>query len=193
MPRHMRMCSRPGDRSCPHADGELGTGKVDLRQPVPEPRDNGVSLVEVLISIVLMGLVIGATVSLLQVTIKSSATDRDHSNAHAWLQSAADVLYARPLVPCETSGGPATNKAAIVNAYEATLQQTENPEDWPDGNIEIYDLQFWHINMDPVTKFTAEGWGDLCDATDTNLQRIGIEVRSRSGSIVERVEVIIGE
>ena len=59
--------------------------------------------------------------------------------------------------------------------------------------IEIYDLQFWHINIDPVTKFTEEGWGDLCDASDTNLQRIGIEVRSVTGEIVERVEVIIGE
>ena len=47
--------------------------------------------------------------------------------------------------------------------------------------------------MDPVTKFTEEGWGALCDAEQTNLQRIGIEVRSESGEIVERVEVIIGE
>ena len=67
------------------------------------------------------------------------------------------------------------------------------PESNTDGNIEIYDLQFWHINMDPVTKFTEEGWGDLCDSLDTNLQRIGIEVRSETGEIVERVEVIIGE
>ena len=144
-----------------------------------------------------MGLVIGATVSLLGVTIRASATDRDHSNAHAWLQSAADVLYARPLVPCAPAGtpagAPANNKAAIINAYETTLQQTENPEDWPDANIEIYDLQFWHINMNLTTKFTEEGWGDLCDASDTNLQRVGIEVRSETGEIVERVEVIIGE
>jgi hypothetical protein len=32
--------------------------------------------------------------------------------------------------------------------------------------------------MDPVTKFTKEGWGNLCDTLDTNLQRVGIEVRS---------------
>jgi prepilin-type N-terminal cleavage/methylation domain-containing protein len=155
--------------------------------------DSGVSLIEVLIAIVLIGMVMGATLSLLRVTISASGTDRDHSNAHAWLQTAADVLYARPLEPCAPTGAAATNKAAIIATYESTLQQTENPEDWPDGNIEIYDLQFWHINMDPVTKFTEEGWGDLCDASDTNLQRIAIEVRSESNEIVERVEVIIGE
>ena len=54
-------------------------------------------------------------------------------------------------------------------------------------------LQFWHINIDPVTKFTEEGWGLLCDTSDTNLQRIGIRVRSEGGEIVEEVEVIIGE
>ena len=150
-------------------------------------------MIEVLIAIVLIGTVMGATLSLLRVTILASGTDRDHSNAHAWLQTAADVLYARPLEPCAPAGAAATNKAAIIATYEATLQQTENPEDWPDGNIEIYDLQFWHINMDPVTKFTEEGWGDLCDASDTNLQRIAIQVRSESNEVVERVEVIIGE
>ena len=169
--------------------------EIDVSQGGRQLRDRGFSLIEVLISIVLMGLVIGATVSLLQVTISASGTDRDHSNAHAWLQTGADVLYARPLVPCapDAIDSMATNKADIMSAYATTLQQTDNPEDWPDGNIEIYDLQFWHINMDPVTKFTEEGWGNLCDTSDTNLQRIGIEVRSKNGEIVERVEVIIGE
>ncbi len=201
MQLHMSVRPRPGDRPSGRADCEFdvtGTSlgcavEIDLTENDPAHRDRGVSMIEVLISIVLMGLVVGATVSLLQVTIKASATDRDHSNAHAWLQTAADVLYARPLEPCEPAGAPATNMLAIENAYETTLQQTDNPEDWPDGNIEIYDLQFWHINMDPVTKFTEEGWGDLCDTSDTNLQRVGIEVRSKTGEIVERVEVIIGE
>ena len=205
MPRHMSKRSRPGDRPSPHADGGLRVASVPLRGHVEahgyqhraDARDSGVSLIEVLISIVLMGLVIGATLSLLRVTIMASGTDRDHSNAHAWLQSAADVLYARPLIPCAPAatpaGSPATNKAEMISNYEATLQQTDNPEGWPEVNIEIYDLQFWHINMDPVTKFTEEGWGDLCDTLDTDLQRVGIEVRSATGEIVERVEVIIGE
>jgi prepilin-type N-terminal cleavage/methylation domain-containing protein len=202
---HMRKRSQPGDRRSSHADGEpcttgtpLGTVvEVDPGQGGPVTRDRGVSLIEVLISIVLIGLVVGATLSLLRVTIMASSTDRDHSNAHAWLQTAADVLYARPLEPCAPAvthaGSPATNKADIISRYETTLQQTGNPEGWPNSNIRIYDLQFWHINKDPVTKFTQEGWGNLCDTLDTDLQRVGIEVRSATGEIVERVEVIIGE
>jgi prepilin-type N-terminal cleavage/methylation domain-containing protein len=194
MSTHMTARPRAGDRPNPGgADRDPRPRDRESHRRVRSSRDSGFSLIEVLISIVLIGTVISATLTTLQVTIRASGTDRDHSNAHAWLQTAADVLYARPLEPCGPADGIATNKDAIISTYEATLQQTENPEDWPDTNIEIYDLQFWHINIDPVTKFTEEGWGDLCDTSDTNLQRIGIEVRSDSGEIVEQVEVIIGE
>lgn len=155
--------------------------------------DAGFSLVEVLTSIVLVGLVVTASLTALRTTISASATDRDHANGHAWLQTAADVLYARPVRPCDPSVVPATDIANISADYEATIQQTGNPEGWPSANIDIVDLQFWHVNMDPTTKLTDEGWGDLCDSVDTNLQRIEIEVRSETGDIVEQVEVIIGE
>lgn len=151
------------------------------------------TFIEVLTSLVLMGVVVGAVLAAMRVTVTATALDRDHANAHAWLQTAADVLYARELVQCTPIGGAATNTDAIVAAYEATIQETENPENWPSTNISIFDLQFWHVDFDPVTKLTDEGWGDTCDATDTNLQRVGIEVRSASNEIVERVEVIIGE
>jgi type II secretory pathway pseudopilin PulG len=156
-------------------------------------QDAGVTLVEILVSIVLMGLVITATLTALTVTIKASATDRDHANGHAWLQTAGDVLYARPVRPCDPLVASATDIANIITDYEATIQQTQNPESWSSGNLSIFDLRFWHVNMDPTTKLTEEGWGDLCDSADTNLQRIGIEVRSEDGRIVEQVEVIIGE
>jgi len=156
-------------------------------------RDGGVTFIELLISIVLLGTVIAGTLTTLSVTISASATDRDHANAHAWLQTAADVLYARELVPCDPLLPPGTDIPVIVAEYESTIQQTENPEAWTDTNIKIFDLQFWHVDMDPVTKLTDEGWGIKCDSEDTNLQRIGIEVRSEDGEIVEQVEVIIGE
>ena len=194
MSRHMTARPRAGERPNPDvADRDLRSPVRATQRRAAANRDGGFSLIEVLISIALIGLVIGATLTTLQVTIRASGADRDHSNAHAWLQTAADVLYARPLEPCTPAGSDATNKAAIISTYESTLQQTENPEGWPDANIEIVDLQFWHINIDPVTKFTEEGWGLLCDTSDTNLQRIGIRVRSEGGEIVEEVEVIIGE
>jgi prepilin-type N-terminal cleavage/methylation domain-containing protein len=156
-------------------------------------RDRGMTLVEILISITLMSLVVGGVLAAVRVTVVATAVDRDHANAHAWLQTAADVLYARELVQCTPIDGAATNIDDIISAYEATIQETENPEHWPASNISIFDLQLWHVDFDPVTKLTEEGWGDACDAADTNLQRVGIEVRSPNDDVVERVEVIIGE
>lgn len=156
-------------------------------------RDHGVTFIELLISIVLLGSITAGALTTLSVTISATTVDRDHANAHAWLQTAADVLYARELVPCDPMADPASEIATITAAYEGTIQQTENPEEWGSTNIRIFDLQFWHVDMDPVTKLTDEGWGDQCDSLDTNLQRIGIEVRSNDGVIVESVEVIIGE
>ena len=103
------------------------------------------------------------------------------------------MLYGRELIQCTPIDGTATNIDDIIAAYEATIQETENPEDWPAANIAIFDLQLWHVDFDPVTKLTQQGWGDGCDAADTNLQRVGIEVRSPNNEIVEQVEVIIGE
>jgi len=77
-------------------------------------RDRGVSMIEILFAIVLMGLVMGAILTTLRVTIMASATDRDHANAHAWLQTSADVLYARTLVPCAPANVTATNIPAII-------------------------------------------------------------------------------
>ena len=58
-------------------------------------RDRGFTLIEIVIGVALMGLVVGGTMTLLGTTIRASRLDRDHSNAHAWLQTASDMLYAR--------------------------------------------------------------------------------------------------
>ena len=88
---------------------------------------------------------------------------------------------------------PATEIAGTIAEYEATIQQTDNPEGWSAGNIQITDLQWWSIDIDPATGVGSEAWGTKCDSGDTNLQRVSMRVTSEGGEIVEEVEVIIGE
>lgn len=155
-------------------------------------RDAGVSLIEVLISVVLLGTVVVATLGALSATINASSLDRDHANAHAWLQTAADMLYARDLISCGSmDSDPSTDMALIVAEYQATVQQTDNPEGWPAANIEIINLEWWSIDILP-TGLGVEAWGSTCDSGDTNLQKIELRVRAEDGRIVEQVEVIIG-
>jgi Tfp pilus assembly protein PilV len=156
-------------------------------------RDAGVSLVEILIAIVLISTVVVATLTALRTTIMASAADRDHANAHAWLQTAADMLYARDLITCGSMdpGNPANDIALIANEYEKTIQQTDNPEGWSAPNISVIGLEWWSIDINSSGVGT-EAWGTVCDAKDTNLQKVELQVTAESGRIVEEVEVIIG-
>lgn len=165
--------------SPPQHEGRLGPDVVASRS------DAGATLIEIVIAVVLMGTVIVGTMSLLTTTIGATTTNRDHSNAHAWLQTASDMLYARQPIHCDEMAA-----AGIVSAYQATVQSTENPEDWPDGNIEVIDLLFWHYGRNATTNGVDEGWYD--DRCTTRLQLIKLRVSNPSGDIIEEVEVIIG-
>jgi hypothetical protein len=177
----------------PQNEGRLRPESVGSRS------DAGVSLIEVIIAVVLMGTVVVGTMSLLTTTIGATSTNRDHSNAHAWLQTASDMLYAREPENCEAEDDlgnaftPAqidAQRAGIIALYQATVESTENPEDWPDGNIEVIDLLFWHYGRDASTNGVDEGW--YADRCTTRLQLIKLRVRNPSGNIIEEVEVIIG-
>jgi hypothetical protein len=157
--------------------------------PTP-PRDLGTSIIEVIISIVLLGTIVSATLAGLATTINASALDRDHANAHAWLQTGADMLYARDLINCGTMDpDPATDMAMIAAEYEATVQQTDNPEGWSDANIQVVGLEWWSIEV--ANGIGTEAWGLQCDEPDTSLQKVKLRVTAEDGRIVEEVEVII--
>lgn len=148
-------------------------------------------MVEILITVVLLGLSIGATLTLLATTIQATATTRDHANAHAWLQTAADVLYARDPEAC-------TDMTTMASGYETTIQTTENPEDWPASNITVVDMQVYrHIVLTDGTQDI--GWGTVCAAVTDPLQvkaelhRLTLEVRAESGEVLEQVEVILSD
>ncbi len=150
-------------------------------------------MIEILIAISLLGTVVAATLTGLTTAITASALDRDHANAHAWLQTAADMLYARELDQCDPAIDPATEIADTIAEYQATVQQTDNPEGWEAANIHVTGVEWWSIDIDPATGLGTEAWGTLCDSGDTNLQQVSIRVTSEDGQIVEEVEVIIGE
>jgi type II secretory pathway pseudopilin PulG len=173
--------------SHPDGDATLDNGP----DPDRRPRDEGVSLVEITISIVLLGSIIAATLTALTTTITASALDRDHANAHAWLQTASDMLYAREVRQCDESKPAAEEIAATIDDYQDTVSATENPEDWESHLITVTGVQWWSIDKD-ANGVGVESWGTVCDSIDTNLQRVSLRVRAPDGKIVEEVEVIIG-
>lgn len=143
-------------------------------------RDHGSSLIEVLIAIVLLGTGVTAMLSSLATTVVASATERDHANAHAWLQSATDVLYGEPRVDCDDPG--------LEAIYAGILETAKDPEGWWEasnrGKIELVSpVLFWDGDIYQSTCYDNEGLG---------LQLVTIRVRSSDGTIVESVEVVKG-
>jgi prepilin-type N-terminal cleavage/methylation domain-containing protein len=175
---------------------ESSPARTDVGAQRPEKvRDRGVSLIEVVIAVVLLGMVVAATLTGLTATINASALDRDHANAHAWLQTAADMLYARDPIECSTEDedtGVKLTLAQIQASYQTTVQSTDNPEGWSSPNITVTSLEFWSHTIDKTTGVATEAWLTACNDLASNLQKVGLRVTAEDGRIVEEVEVIIG-
>lgn len=119
----------------------------------------------------------------LDVTIQASATERDHANAHAWLQTASDVLYGIERHDCGTVA--AADEAGVRTFYENEVKSiATNPEGWPADKIRI---------VPPVLFWDGEFYQSTCyDDQNINLQLITIEVRNLDDEIVETVQVVKG-
>jgi Tfp pilus assembly protein PilV len=146
-------------------------------------RDAGTGLIEIVISITLLGISVTAMLAALTTTIKASAVERDHANAHAWLQTASDVLYGLDRVDCGTQGSP--QEVAVRTSYETDIKAiATNPEGWPADRIAIVPpVLFWDGNIYQ---------NDCYDDENLALQLITIEVRNPADEIVETVEVVKG-
>ncbi len=144
--------------------------------------DAGTTLVEILVAIVLLGTAVVAMLGALRASVTGSALNRDHANAHAWLQTASDVLYGSTLEDCGTETSPRTSE--MIAAYQAIVQGTENPEGWPASNIRVASVEFWN---------GEDAYQGTCyDDSGINLQLITLEVRNLDGRIVESVQVVKG-
>jgi hypothetical protein len=153
-------------------------------------RDSGTTLVEILVSIVLIGTAVVATLGALRISILGGAIHRDHANAHAWLQSASDVLYASEKEDCDTSlsdGG----RSAIIGKYQPIVDAVANPEGWTNSQIKVVGLDFWNASDTDGDGIVEYRFGAVCqDSINLALQRVTLEVRSPDGRIIEQVELV---
>jgi hypothetical protein len=145
-------------------------------------RDSGTTFVELLISIVLLGIGVLAVLTASRAAIIGSTTERDHSKAHEWLQSASEVV-ADPAGLAWLDCDLPLDGEQIRASYEASLRGESSivPETWDSSRIAI---------PDAVTFAQPSGdYGSACfDAIDRQL--ITIEVSDPEGEIIERVQIV---
>ena len=141
-------------------------------------RDRGQTFVEILVSIVLLGTVVGATLTALRTTIISSKADEGQAKANAWLLAAADEIYRTTYRPC-----PSFDAAQVRSEYDSDVQATTPPEGWTGGSVGVNVVYFWSKDDG------QEVWSDTC-GTGLSAQLVEIYVLSPSGDVGKTMQVI---
>lgn len=165
------------------------------------PPDHGISLVEMVVAIALMGLTVTAIVSGLRVSIIASSEDRDHATAFVWLQAASDEIYAGPRVACTADG---SGRLTAISTYSASARNADLPPAWrrSDGTpigaagVRVVDVEYLgRIGVDDdfdwAPDFCFEGTG--FDDSPLYTQRVTVEVTFPNGTSTQTLQMVKSE
>jgi Tfp pilus assembly protein PilX len=145
----------------------------------PRRRDAGVSLVEVVISIVLMGTVVAAILNAVTTSIRMSSVSRDAAQVETVVVNAADRINRAP-IRCDIDGYTEYAVAAVRSqgwwTNEGEFAQAANVR---------------HEFYDPTA---SPPWREgVCPADDFGkrlIQRISVTVTSPSESVSRTIQVV---
>lgn len=156
------------------------THKAEKLPVVATPRrDSGMSYVEILVAIVLIGTAVVGSLAAIRATIIGSQVERDHARAHQWLQSASEVLTNDiAWQDCET-----TTAAALQASYQAQLRGTTDiiPPHWTNSQVSV---------PIPVSFGQPDGtYGATCNP-EIDRQMVQIRVVDPNNRIIESVDVV---
>jgi len=154
-------------------------------------RDRGVSLVEILVSIVLLGTAATATLTALRASVIGTRIERDHSKAQQWLQSAAGIIEDIDFGDCASVS---ISGDEIRDTYQASVDYHEVTN--PDGAKTPFGFDDGQLIVDVPDVWNGIAWvafADQSQCLDDKLlrqQRVTIKVVGPDGTINETVEVV---
>ena len=127
-------------------------------------RDSGVSLVELLVAIVLLGVAGVSVLGAMAGAVRGSSTNRSQSATVVWLQSSADYLTKVAFVPCAVG-----QEAQVGTAYAAALASAGAPRSqigWAQTDLSV---------VQPVLFWNGSAFTSTCN-TSFQLQQISLRV-----------------
>lgn len=173
------------------------------RHPVPTSRrDRGVTFIELLVSIVLLGTIVVALLVALQASTTASVTDAEHARAFIYLHEASDAVFLTPRMSCLDG-----TEEQLIDYYDDAFAGLTAPEGWTSVTPVIAKIEF--LNASDATGTTVYTWGPLCfegpvdadgngtidadeDFTETplNSQKITITVTSPDSDLTKTLETV---
>lgn len=179
-PHPVALASSVRRRSCPAAVSTANDGQ--LTEPTRgasnvTPRDRGLSLIEVLVAVVLLGLAGTAVLGAMATSIKGSVVSRTHAAGLVWLQSSSDYLSTTPFIGC-TPG----SEALVADGYRTQLQGAAAPRStlsWPQANLTV---------VEPVMFWSSDGFAPTCNTS--GIQQITLQVTGAAGEQTVQLVVV---
>lgn len=170
------------------------TSNRDRRSPAEQSRrDRGVTFIEILVAVVLLGTVGVGVLTALRVSVDATRLERDHSRAYQWLQSANGVLQAAPRVSCgytlPDDAAFASGEEKVRLQYQTLIRNTVvNPPGWGDLQLTVVEpvkvwdgSRYWDPSIAPKPCYDSDGF---------LLQLVTLQVVSPDGDIIESIEVV---
>jgi prepilin-type N-terminal cleavage/methylation domain-containing protein len=140
--------------------------------------EEGFSLVELLVTIVIVGVTFSALLGGLITTITVSSLHRKQATADSVARSAAEWIKdpaANPFQPCATGGTYSLSGLSVPSGYSVAVTGVEN----------------WNWNGPPVTASYVPTFSpSQAGCNDYGLQRITIVVTSSGAQVSETVQVL---
>ena len=159
----------------------------DLPAAEPPRRDGGMSFIELLVAIVLLGTVVVGVLTAMRATIIGTRLERDHSKAQQWLQSGVGVIEGYNFAKCSTL---TLNGSNVQAAYQAAIDNpttgAQQPYGFSGATITVLLPEVWDgSKWEP---FASQS--QCLDEFLLRQQLVTIVVRGPQGDIIETVEMV---
>lgn len=141
-----------------------------MRRPLPRG-ESGVTLLETLIAVLLMGISLLALASLVMTTIAASATHRATVRAGTDATEVAERIDGMDYVPCPAAG-------TVSSLYGAAFDLTPSRV----FDERLLEVQFLKDRSLPVSD--AASWQVTCPATDQGAQKLTIRATTRTSPVL---------
>ncbi|MCU1459277.1 MAG: hypothetical protein JWL73_3369 [Actinomycetia bacterium] len=132
--------------------------------------ERGDTLLEILISVTILGTSFVAILAGLGTAINLSSQGRGVANAQVVAVSAADIVKNQTYVACATVAG-----GSYVPTTGLTL-----PSGWTTANVKVTTIKY----------LNGTAWATTCPATDQNVELVTVTATSPDGRGVESVDLV---
>src|SRR5262245_42570993 len=107
--------------------------------------DSGVTFIELLVAIVLIGTAVVGMAAAVRATVIGSRLERDHSRAQVWLQSSMETLDALPRVGCDPVGTPPVTPD-VRGSYENSIRAVASAIPGWNANVQlsVASVSYWN-------------------------------------------------